>query len=338
MSVSIQRSTERDKQTRQFILDAESKRTQFGLTFLDDSLYGMLPNDLVLIGAKTGRGKTALAVNIAKHNAMLGKRVVFIALEAEENEIEMRLRYQIEASLLFQDETRDRSIVINYRNWRFGKLERALARHQDAATLEFNKRYATLLTIYRRQGFGVKDLNDVLEKVKGKAELVILDHLHYLDMESGQSENESLSALMKKMRELNLFYNIPFVVAAHLRKSIESLIPGDEDFRGSGDIGKIATTCIMLTPQPDKFNATQQTSSTIISIAKSRTGGLGNLCGIMDFSIRHQAYLPFYRLAYVFNNGGIKELEEAEYPDWASKLWFKKSPPTVFDQKGHTNS
>ncbi|HND85068.1 MAG TPA: DnaB-like helicase C-terminal domain-containing protein, partial [Pseudobdellovibrionaceae bacterium] len=38
----------------------------FGISFLDGALDGILPNDLILIGAATGAGKTTLATQLAK--------------------------------------------------------------------------------------------------------------------------------------------------------------------------------------------------------------------------------------------------------------------------------
>ena len=63
----------------------------FGIKYLDAALHGIKPNDLILIGASSGAGKTELCTHIAKTNAKLGKRVRYIALEAEKNEIETTL-------------------------------------------------------------------------------------------------------------------------------------------------------------------------------------------------------------------------------------------------------
>jgi replicative DNA helicase len=59
------------------------KNCYFGVTYLDAALKGICPNDLILIGATSGAGKTELCAQIARINAKLGKRVNYIALEAE---------------------------------------------------------------------------------------------------------------------------------------------------------------------------------------------------------------------------------------------------------------
>src|SRR5207302_723892 len=72
----------------------------FGVEFLDLMLGGIALFDLILIGAKTNRGKTELATIIATMNAARGKRVHYIALEAEDIEIERRTKYKLLAKLV----------------------------------------------------------------------------------------------------------------------------------------------------------------------------------------------------------------------------------------------
>ncbi len=65
-----------------------------------------------MLGAKTGIGKTALATITALHNCQQGKRVHYFALEAEEREIERRMKFQIIADLYDQDGKFYRSAVV----------------------------------------------------------------------------------------------------------------------------------------------------------------------------------------------------------------------------------
>jgi replicative DNA helicase len=90
------------KRFRDRVTEERLQRTQqgascltFGVQFLDEAVGGIYSNDLVLYGAKTGIGKTQLATITAMANAANGKRVHFFALEAEQHEIERRIKYQI---------------------------------------------------------------------------------------------------------------------------------------------------------------------------------------------------------------------------------------------------
>lgn len=318
--LDVKFSTERVSTISEKKFEANSSQLTFGIDFLDDALYGLLPNDLCLIGAKSGRGKSALAINLAGANASLKKNVLLIALEAEQSEVEMRLRYQLDAGLFFRDSTRDRTCVMTYRNWRFGLCEMALQKYRAEGERIFKERFSTLCTVYRHKNFGIQDLELILERAKNWADLVVLDHFHYFDMGGGKDKYQAESDLIKRIRSLNLFYNKPFFVVAHLRKDLQGLLPGTEDFMGSSDIGKNATTCIMITPNSEGYNVKDATQETIFSIPKSRTGGFGNLCGVLSYSIRHNGYFPGYDLARCGKlNDKITKIDEEEWPDWAKK-------------------
>jgi hypothetical protein len=129
-----------------------------------------------------------------------------------------------------------------------------------------------------------------------------------------------MSKLIKKIRSLNLYYNKPFVVVAHLRKGIDGIIPQLEDIYGSSDVGKNSTVTFMVAKDPEGYDVKNQLQKTIISIPKSRTGSLGNLVAKVDYSIQHQMYLPSYSLARVVkfkDKEQIHDLTEDEYPEWA---------------------
>lgn len=324
---SIVRETEVDSTLEQ----TNKNLTNFGIAFLDDALVGIMPNDLCLIGSRSGIGKTQLATSIASFNASAGKKnVVFIALEAEKNEIEMRLRYTIEAGLYFKDQNRDRSIVMTYRNWRLGFLQNALKRYRDEAINAFTHRFARLHTVYRDENYSMIDLRYSLDQAKEFGDLFILDHLHFIDLLGGQNENSEISQIVKQIRSLNLFYSKPFIAISHLRKNIDNVVPGLEDYHGSSDIGKVATVAIMLAKDPAGYDAKNQIQKTIFSIPKARTGSLGNLVGQLDYSIKHQMYVPRYSLAKVYRNRDkevIEKLPADQIPDWAKNAEKQAEAP-----------
>lgn len=304
------------------ILEYSTKNiTSFGNDFLDEALTGILPNDLCLIGARSGIGKTQLATSIAAYNANVCKKhVVYIALESEKAEVEMRLKYSIEAGLYFRDSNRNYSLEVNYRRWRLGLLLQDFRKYKEEAASIFVQRYGLLHTVYRDENYSIRDFMLSLEEAKEFGELFIVDHLHYFDLDGGMSEHSEVSQIMKKIRSLNLYQNKPFIVIAHLRKNIEGVIPSLEDFMGSGDIGKVCTVSVMLAKSPEGYDVKNQIQKTIISIPKARTGGLGNLVGELEYSVKHQGYLQKYSLARVLkfrDKEKIERISDDERPTWA---------------------
>jgi replicative DNA helicase len=321
MTNLIESSLTREVDIDGLLESANKNLTQFGNPFLDDALTGLMPSDLCLIGARSGIGKTQLATSIAAYNAAACKKnVVFIALEAERNEIEMRLRYSIEASLFFKDQNRNRNIIISYRKWRLGFLQSEFKKYKEESIAIFIQRYSTLYTVYRDQTYGIREFERSLDEAKEFGDLFICDHIHFFDLSGQGNEHQEVSGIMRKIRELNLFYSKPFIVIAHLRKHIEGILPGLEDFMGTSDLGKIATVCIMLAKDPQGYDAKNQLQKTIISIPKARTGGLGNLVGMLDYSIQHQGYLQRYTLARTCKgNEKVELIQQDQIPEWAAK-------------------
>ena len=107
----------------------------FHVGFLDDYFRGILPHDLILIGADTGAGKTDLVSAIARRNAQDGRNVHIIALEAEPLEIERRTKF---AYIAWQAAERKNTNLdrINYVDWYLGRCEQYLG-GLDAEADEF---------------------------------------------------------------------------------------------------------------------------------------------------------------------------------------------------------
>jgi hypothetical protein len=241
----------------------------------------------------------------------------------------MRLKYSIEAGLFFKDQNRDRGVIVSYRKWRLGFLQQSFKKYKPEAASIFIDRYARLHTVYRDESYGIKEFEYNLDEAKEFGDLFICDHIHFFDLSGQTNEHTEISQLMKKIRSLNLFYSKPFIVIAHLRKQIEGILPNLEDFMGSSDIGKIATLAIMLAKDPNGYDPKTQTQRTIFSIPKARTGGLGNLVGIQDYSITHQGYIPKYLLARVgAKNDKIDYLKTEDMPEWAKSATQPQSKTT----------
>lgn len=291
----------------------------FGIPFLDRAIYGMTPQDLLVVGAASGIGKTAFALEVAKNALFRGKRVLFLALEAEQSEIEMRLRYQILSHLFFSDPNRDKSLRLDYRSWRFGFCNDIWNYYCDQVKDEEVERYSLLHTYYKNRRFTINDLTDKIAWArKNGVDLVVLDHLHYINLDPNKSEFSQISEVMHHLRTLNLAYQIPTIVVSHLRKDFTGIAPTLADFMGHSDIGKVATTAIMISKQPDGYNPEQNTQKTLISIPKNRAGGVA-LTGVVDYDLSKNTYSSKYCLAYVQPRSEKVNLitDYASMPKWA---------------------
>jgi replicative DNA helicase len=62
-----------------------------GFADLDTLIGGLHPNELIILAARTGMGKTALALNITENIAVKGQTVLFVSLEMAKIELALRL-------------------------------------------------------------------------------------------------------------------------------------------------------------------------------------------------------------------------------------------------------
>jgi DnaB-like helicase C terminal domain len=293
----------------------------FGVTFLDRALGGIFANDLVLLGAKTGIGKTALSTNVALSNARKGKRVHYFALEAEPREIERRIKYQLLVAMAVQYlDSQDRE-RLNYLDWYRGALDDILGRHEEAVDKVLSAELGTLRTYYKAGDFTGDDITRLFLGIQDETDLIVLDHLHYVDSDD-PNENRGYKAIVKKIRDAALTMAKPVLVVAHIRKSdrrTKQLLPSVEDFHGSSDVPKIATKAIMLAPAFDVEAATTYLWPTYFQVVKCRADGARTrFAACVAFNARLSAYEREFTLGKLTNNGEeFEPLNEGQWPRWA---------------------
>jgi hypothetical protein len=301
-------------------LATAARELQYHQTFLDDVLRSIMPHDLILVGADTGAGKTDLVTGIARENARRGKRVFYFALEAEPQEIERRIKFSIlcehverHGSALAQD--------LNYADWLRGKCETLVGRYNADADAVIAKKLATLHTYYRGSRFGFDDLRKLFLAVQDRADVVVVDHLQYLDLPEDAPENVAYKRAVQMIRDLVLGAGKPVICVAHLRKRdvrARRIVPDIEDFHGSSDIIKICTRAIMLSPARSMPSGNPMTANTFIHVPKDRVSGATGLVALQEFHRGLRAYSTRYRLGRASANGQEwEELERESTPRWA---------------------
>ncbi|MBV8760126.1 MAG: AAA family ATPase [Deltaproteobacteria bacterium] len=289
--------------------------------FLDDLLRGLQPHDLVLLGAETGAGKTELGTAVARANAMAGKRVYYFALEAEPDEIERRSKYAIIAELAEKAGDARRS-ELNYPDWLVGNCEDICERYNARADQLIAEKLSKLHTYYRGANFGHADIQRMFERIRGHAELVVLDHLHYVDIED-ENEHRGFKATVKLIRELALSAGVPVILIAHLRKRDQrarQVVPHIEDFHGSSDIIKICTQVVQLAPAHILESPKWFYAPTFVHVPKDRRGGATGFVACCYFDRRFRAYAPHYTLGRLTSGGTDWEpIRPGDAPRWARR-------------------
>lgn len=322
--LNFKSSSERLKDERTARRELVARELHFGVAYLDDAFGGIMPNDLVLLGARSNVGKTAMATIIAQQNARCGKRVTYFALEAEEREIERRMKYATLAEKVFAQATWQQRERMSFRDWWRGLLDDFIEPYEIEADADVARLFGTMETYYRGLDFNIDHLERMFRAVQDRSDLIILDHLHYVDIDGDQSENQAYKAIVKKIRDISLTIGIPVLVIAHLRKKTigsKSLAPDLDDFHGSSDITKIATKCVLLAAAHDQPPPKPWLWKTYVTIPKDRMDGSNrNFAALMAFNARTGMYEADYELGR-FSPGNEKFAALAAYdmPRWATR-------------------
>lgn len=280
-----------------------ARAISYGVGFIDDCLRAMLPHDLVLLGAYAGVGKTQLAWSIAAENAANGRNVTMFALEAEPREIERRALHRKVCQLAARVGARAPAYV----DWYMGRAaDPRIASISEQAHALVARELETMATYYRDRKFTVADIRRLFAAEHGKSELIVLDHLHYVDSDD-QSETRAQKHAIQAVRETALEVGIPVVCVAHLRKrqlvgKHTPIVPDLDDFHGSSDLPKIATHAIMLARAERTEHDPQDVVPTLMHIPKDRRSGASGLIARVDYSLTHQRYSNSYQLGRAVGN------------------------------------
>jgi len=98
-------------------------------------------------------------------------------------------------------------------------------------------------------------------------------------------------------------------------------LPDQEDFYGSSNIPKIATTAITITPDTKDDNLATNIFPTFFRIVKSRVGLRPNYAMRCNYNLNTRSYEDKYQVYKLDSLGNIlPELTQAELPKWAKDI------------------
>lgn len=312
---------------------------QYGIKPLDDAMIAISPNELIVIAAGSGWGKSEMCISIARHNALRGKKVALYFLEGGSQEAVQRMKYRDICSLYYEKYTKT-GISFDYRNWVLNTNSNPLFLQLESQVYNnlkdkledklffYNKPEGLTCELFEETLWGFHRLemafgNPFMTKKVHDLDLIVIDHIHYFRYPDEQEEIRAMTKVILTIRDFIDKYHIPVVVAAHFRKLPRGHgIPDKEDIYGTSNIHKIANTCIIIHPDYEKDKSFEGLYPTYIRIAKSRIGIRPSDCIYCDFDIHTRSYSDNYDLIKVYPNGSVASeiMTEMEKPKWARKI------------------
>lgn len=312
----------------------------YGIKALDDAMIAISPNELIVIGAASGYGKTELSLAISRHNALKGKRVAHYHLEGGYVEAIQRMKYRDICDLYYTEYAKKERIDLDYRKWTMNKdqsplmltlesivysnlkekLENRLHFYDSPQGLTCDDFLASLLDFHKLE----TAFENPFKRGGGfELDLIVIDHLQYFTLEKAEDEIGEITQILKEAKRITTNYNIPVILVSHFRKLPRGHgIPDKEDLYGTSNIHKVANTCIIVHPDHEKDKSNEGLYPTYIRVAKSRIGIRPSDCIYCDFDIHTRAYRKEYGMIKVYANGSVASelMTELEKPSWARSL------------------
>jgi replicative DNA helicase len=224
---------------------------------------GFQANQLVVVAARPGLGKTALALTQAVYTASQGIGVALYSLEMSDTEILRRAVCSL---------ARVNSLAL-----RHGKVTSEERRRLSVAAEQLS---GIPLFVDDNSGCTVPSLHASLRKLRSSENigLVVIDYLQLMDVVGRPSNRtEAISAISRGLKKMAREFAIPILALAQLNRASETerRRPVLSDLRESGSIEQDADSVSFLyNPEPKAHEPVIQTE---LIVAKQRNGPTGTV-------------------------------------------------------------
>ena len=226
-----------------------------GIFDLDKLTCGLHNQELTIIGARPGMGKTTLTLQIAQ-NIAKEKNVVFVSLEMSQTQ-------------LIQKMIAKQSIVNSYK-MRLGTLEEGDWEKIARASVQLSELNLTINTRVRT----IQDIEVMAKRLKNKdkLDLLIIDYIQLLKSQGKFNLREQeVAEISRRLKLLSLEINIPIIALCQLNRNANIGEPTLADLRESGSLEQDADNIIFI------YKENEEDNITTLKLAKQRAGDIGKV-------------------------------------------------------------
>lgn len=219
-----------------------------GFKDLDEALMGLMKTDLIVLAARPGMGKSAMAMqiakNVARHILKVKEKkgaVAVFSLEMKDKQLVMRM---------LSEETE-----INSRAIMFGRLE-----YQEQKKIELVDLNIPNLVIDDTANINIQQLRSKvirLRAIHGSVELIVLDYIQLMSgMSDGENREGQISSITRGLKQIAKDFDVPIIALSQLSREVEKRAnkrPVLSDLRESGAIEQDADAVLFIF-RPDYYD------------------------------------------------------------------------------------
>lgn len=190
-----------------------------GFTDLDNATAGLHEEEMTIIAARPGTGKTALGTQIGLKLASKGKKVLFISREMSQTQLGIRFI----AGETYINSNRIRKGNLTEDEWR--RITEAYAKLGELPIWIDNS--ARTISNIRTLAREIKNKNGL--------DALIVDYLQLLEaLGKHNTREQEVAEISRGLKSLSLEFKIPVIVMAQLGREADSKRPTLKDMRESG--------------------------------------------------------------------------------------------------------
>ena len=234
---------------------------------IDKMTAGLQPSDLIVLAGRPSMGKTAFAMNLAQHAALVEKTgVAIFSLEMSKEQLTMRLL----SSVGRIDSQRIRTGKLHDEDW--PKLTRAVGMLTDAP-----------LYIDDTPAISVLEVRSKVRRLASQHQIgmILVDYLQLMRGRStSENRTQEISDISRSLKALAKEHNVPVLALSQLNRGLESRTdkrPMMADLRESGAIEQDADIiCFIYRDEVyNKAEDNPERGTAEIIIGKQRNGPTG---------------------------------------------------------------
>lgn len=234
------------------------------LPSLNLKLWGLKKGEVTIIGARTSNGKSAFLSQIVWDCALSNQKVLYLSLEMPVVRVIERMFCMIHK-------------IDNFDLLR-GKLS-------------INKEYQTRWTEFKKDprlkrimfcdyiGKTWKEIDETIEKLKIKPDVVVIDHIHHIRAMTGVNEKQLIDEYLEHFREMTIRNDFVGILCAQINRTSQEEKEGEPQMhhlKATGKLEEIADNVLLLYWPWHADNKKPQNLYKI-NIAKNRYGATGRL-------------------------------------------------------------
>ncbi len=233
---------------------------------LDKLTAGLQPSDLIVLAARPSMGKTAFALNLAQHAALVEKTgVAVFSLEMSREQLAMRLL----STVGHIDSQRIRTGRLHTEDW--PHLTRAVGMLSDAP-----------IYIDDTPALSILEMRSKIRRLAARHDigLIIVDYLQLMRGRNAENRTQEISDISRSLKALAKEHSVPVLALSQLNRGLESRTdkrPMMADLRESGAIEQDADVICFIYRDEVYNKAVDNPNKDVaeIIIGKQRNGPTG---------------------------------------------------------------